>query len=871
MRYHHYTSAYTGNYPVAILVPVINTLDIERQFLNPCGLDKDDVLVLGLHQGPGGKTTKAEMVAFIKDELQGVLDQNQVKYLLVANGEYFKTYTGVPKVDPWIGYVLPSEYGSQNVTHIPDFRAVFYNPGPIRERIKRSIDAVISHAQGKYVDPGSGININATYPHTLAEIQMDLQGLLAQDCDLACDIETFHLKPHKAGIATIAFAPVEGVSCVFPVDYQVVDDVVHTEPNEPVRKLLREFFTEFANQGRKLRFHNISFDVSVLIYQLFMKDLGDTESLLNGLKIMLANWDDTKLITYLATNSCVGNKLSLKDQAQEFAGNYGLGDDIKDVTKIPLPKLLQYNLVDALSTNFVYDKHWNTMLRDNQLEVYETIFKPAIVDIIQMQLTGLPVNMDRVLEVEAILKDASDDAKQRIQSSQLVQEYTHTLKEKWVAEKNATLKKKRVTLNDVPNTIVFNPNSDPQMQGLLYGMLSFPVIARTDSGQPSTKAEVLRDLKNHTKNQRVLDLLDAVLDLAAVDIILSTFIPALKDAAPGADGWHYLLGNFNLGGTISGRLSSSDPNLQNLPAGAEGDSTKKGYYGKLIKSCIQAPPGWVFGGLDFASLEDRISALTTKDPNKLKVYTDGYDGHSLRAYAYYSEQMPDIDPNSVESINSIQTKYKPQRSKSKNPTFTLTYQGTWQTLVNKYKFDPEQAKTVEQRYHELYKVSDEWVAAKLNQAAQDGYVTVAFGLRVRTPLLAQVIRGNKKTPHEAEAEGRSAGNALGQSWCLLNSRACSEFMGNVRKSRYRLDIRPCAHIHDAQYYLFRDDIEVVEYANIHLVHAVQWQDHPDIWHEQVKLGGELSLYYPSWAKEIVIPNGANSQQILEVINKHFSE
>jgi hypothetical protein len=47
-------------------------------------------------------------------------------------------------------------------------------------------------------------------------------------------------------------------------------------------------------------------------------------------------------------------------------------------------------------------------------------------------------------------------------------------------------------------------------------------------------------------------------------------------------------------------------------------------------------------GLDFASLEDKISALTTKDPNKLKVYTDGYDGHSLRAFAYFGILMPDI-------------------------------------------------------------------------------------------------------------------------------------------------------------------------------------------------------------------------------------
>lgn len=76
-------------------------------------------------------------------------------------------------------------------------------------------------------------------------------------------------------------------------------------------------------------------------------------------------------------------------------------------------------------------------------------------------------------------------------------------------------------------------------------------------------------------------------------------------------------------------------NLQNIPSTGS-------IYAKLIKSCFKAPKGWIFSGADFASLEDRISALTTKDPNKLKVYTDGYCGHCLRAYAYFSEQMPDI-------------------------------------------------------------------------------------------------------------------------------------------------------------------------------------------------------------------------------------
>ena len=248
--------------------------------------------------------------------------------------------------------------------------------------------------------------------------------------------------------------------------------------------------------------------------------------------------------------------------------------------------------------------------------------------------------------------------------------------------------------------------------------------------------------------------------------------------------------------------------------------------------------------------------------------TDGYDGHCLRAYAYFSDQMPDIDPNSVESINSIEVKYKPLRQKSKNPTFALTYDGTFKTLMTNYGFSEEFAKRIVASYKGLYQVSIQWVQAKLDQASKDGYITAAFGLRVRTPLLKQVVRGNSKTPYEAEAEGRSAGNALGQSWCLLNNRAASEFMGEVRKSKHRLDIRPCAHIHDAQYYLIRDDLEPILFTNERLVHAVKWQDHPDIWHDEVKIGGELSIFWPDWSKEVVIPNDATADEIVTAVEKH---
>lgn len=333
-------------------------------------------------------------------------------------------------------------------------------------------------------------------------------------------------------------------------------------------------------------------------------------------------------------------------------------------------------------------------------------------------------------------------------------------------------------------------------------------------------------------------------------------------------GWWYLLGNFNIGGTLSGRLSSSDPNLQNLPA----TGTK---YAKLIKDCFEAPPGWLFIGLDFDSLEDKISALTTKDPNKLAVYTDGFDGHALRAAYYFKDNLDaegiSIDLTDPKSVNQLKHMDHPLRQKSKAPTFALTYQGTKNTLMNNCGFTSELAQDIFDKYHQMYEVSDKWVNAQLDRAMKTGYITVAFGLRLRTPLLAQSIRGTKRTPYEVEAEGRTAGNALGQSWCLLNSRAGSEFMGKVRASKHRLEIRPCAQIHDAGYFLIKDDIDTLLYTNKHLVKAASWQDHPLIEHPDVKLSGTMVILYPSWAKETKIPNHATKEQVFRIIDSLLSE
>jgi DNA polymerase-1 len=886
MGFEIFTDEVQDSYDICFLVPGLYKPDMERFYVDPLLVGQDEIaFAFSLLKSP--KRTPGDIQKGYLAHLEEHLNRLNVKYLMICDAEYFRTLTkNQISAESSLGQIFdsPDWMPGFKITYCPNYRAAFRNPQKCLAEVDRALRAVLSHRDGSYTVPGKDIIHFAAYPKTAVDIQVWLQKLLAMDCDLTADVETFSLKHYTSGLGTISFAWSKHEGIAFPVD--LVED-----PHERliIRGLLKEFFEEYQKRGYKMRWHSISFDVTISIYQLWMDHILDTEGLLTGLDIMMTNFDCTKVITYLATNSTDGNKLGLKHNALEFSGDYGInginsdydtdtdedGDDIvrniADIRSIPLGELLEYNLKDTLSTWYVYEKYWPKLIADDQLEIYETVMKPALVDIIQMQLTGLPIDRTEVRKLRIALYRDKKEATKKIVNSPLIQAYNTHLREKWISVRNNKLKKKQETqisamLPKARAKWTFNPNSGPQLQELLYDerFLDLPVLDFTKTKLPATGGKTMLKLVNHTDDPETKELIEALIQLKSTAKILTDFIPKFLAAPQGPDGWHYFFGNFNLGGTISGRLSSSGPNLQNLPAGGK-------RWGKEVKRCFRAPPGWLLVGLDFASLEDRISALLTKDPNKLKIYTDGFDGHSYRAYSYFGEQMPDIIENDVDSINSIASLYKPQRSDSKTPTFLLTYGGTFHGIMDQMGWPMSKAKSVEDSYHELYKVSDEWVAARIEEATKVGFITCAFGLRVRTPLLKQVILGNSKTPYEAKAEARTAGNALGQSYGLLNSRAGSEFMQKVRKSPHRLDIRPSAQIHDAGYFMIREDWAVLLYTNEHLVKAVEWQDDPAIWHDEVKLGGELSIFFPTWADEMEVPNGAEQGTIELLASKHLDK
>jgi DNA polymerase-1 len=635
---------------IAILVPRIQTAEVQKHYYQPHLLALgESVMIADLFvDGTKKKTSAADMKEYL-DDLLPILKAEGIEMLVVTQPEYFKILTKKAKTDATIGDYCVSAYDPDfTVTYCPNYARVFYDPDKMKSKIGMALESTKRWAAGNSTVVGSNIIKFAAYPHRVHEIEDWLNKLLAMDCDLTCDIETFDLKHYDAGIGTITFCWNKNEGIAFAVDSHAVASPFPghksgREEHGSIRALLKDFFYAFK---RKMIYHNICFDVYVLIYQLFMNDILDQEGLLEGLDVMLKDWDCSQIITYLATNSCAGNELGLKANAQAFAGNYAQ-EDIHNILLMDIPTLLKYNLIDGLSTWYVYNKNLPIMLADLQDIPYQSLFKPAVVDIIQMQLTGMPINMDKVIALDKLLEKESRQNLTKMNSLQIVWSFMDTLKDEKVIEKNAKLKTKVITKADLGQTkdtlVAFNPASPKQLQRFLYDedFLGLPILDYTDTKQPATGAETLEKLINHTKDPEVIRFLEILIEYKASAIILSTFLPAFLKAKKGKDGWHYLFGNFRLGGTASGRLSSNGPNLQNIPS--SGATAVKKRLAKMIKECFEAPPGWLFVGLDFDSLEDKISAVTTKDPEKIKVYSDGFDGHCLRALAYFKEHMLDIE------------------------------------------------------------------------------------------------------------------------------------------------------------------------------------------------------------------------------------
>jgi DNA polymerase-1 len=479
----------------AIFIRNLHKESIQQYYINPLNLN-ESIYAFNLKFN-GNKINATEGKTYL-NQLLPILDKLGITTLLVCSSEYFKFLTGVGKVEPYYGYVLPCKikgYEHINCILSINYQALFYNPD-LQSKLDLSLQTLKNHLLGSHKELGSDIIHSEAYPDTLEDIAMWLDKLHQYEA-LTVDLEAFSLSFDKAGIGTIAFAWDEHNGIAFQIDC-----LKHSKKNIPRRNVLRTFFENYKGT---LIYHNIGYDGKVLCYELFMNNLLDQQGMLYGLEVMTRNIHDTKLITYLATNSCAGNTLGLKPNTHEFTGNYAMSD-IHDIRLIPKQDLLRYNLIDTLATMYLFKKNYPKMIQDQQLKIYNTIFIPSIKVIMQMELTGLCLNMSRVLEVEKELSQIKDKALNTINNSIFTKQTEEQLTElAWIKDyedrKSKAKNPDKILPKAIKKKVIFNPNSPNHLSTLLYDVLGLPITDTTETGLPATGADVIKKKKLQLMNK----------------------------------------------------------------------------------------------------------------------------------------------------------------------------------------------------------------------------------------------------------------------------------------------------------------------------------------------------------------------------------
>lgn len=607
MKHFPITEDATGTSVVLIKPGYANLVSLKRNYLNH-GVKSLYFIELEYFDG---KTPAKYCKEWIKEKLLPLLKELSTCYVYCADSAYFKYLTGLKtSIDAFASIHTIKDTHIKIVCGV-NYGALIYNPVVTTRNLDislktfyKAITAPVSTDQYDFIH-------SAKYPRR-KEIRGVLEALLNEPC-IAVDIETTSLKVHEAELVSICFCRDKHNGIAFPVE-----DI----------QVLKDFFEEY--QG-KVIYHNASYDVSVLIYRLYMDSPRDIVGLNKGLDVLTKNFEDTWIIAHLCLNSTARIGLGLKSLALEHSGQYAL-EEIKDVLSVPMPKLLLYNLIDGLNTQFLYQKYLPLLKEEDQVEQYRGIFLNSLKAVIYMQLCGLHIDMEKVQQLKNTLQTKKDELEVYLTELPQVQEALQLLKESVLADSNKKLKVKKHTL-DMPkySEMTFNFNSSTQLQILLYDVMQYPVTNTTQAGAPATDTKTLKHMIKEGSDQD--NILTSLVQLKNINIILNNFIPSFEGSIETDEGF-FLHGSFNLTGVPSGRTSSSNPNLQNIPSGST--------YGKAIKECFTSSDDWVFCGADFSSLEDRINTLLTRDENKMKIYLEGFDGHSLRAYTYFKEAMPEI-------------------------------------------------------------------------------------------------------------------------------------------------------------------------------------------------------------------------------------
>ncbi|MGH8323526.1 MAG: DNA polymerase, partial [Steroidobacteraceae bacterium] len=271
--------------------------------------------------------------------------------------------------------------------------------------------------------------------------------------------------------------------------------------------------------------------------------------------------------------------------------------------------------------------------------------------------------------------------------------------------------------------VEFNIESPKQLQQILFEKLQLPVMRKTPTGQPSTAEDVLEELADSYPLPRI------VLDYRALAKLKSTYTDKLPEQINERTGRIHT--SYHQAVAQTGRLSSADPNLQNIPI--------RRPEGRRIRQAFVAPPGYVLMAADYSQIELRIMAHLSADAGLLAAFAEDRDVHRATAAEVFEVPLAQVSAD--------------QRRLAKTINFGLIYGMSPFGLARQLGIDRGSAQKYVERYFQRYPGVRRFMDETRTRARDTGYVETVYGRRLYLP---DIRSGNKQTQQYAE---RSAINA----------------------------------------------------------------------------------------------------------------
>lgn len=246
----------------------------------------------------------------------------------------------------------------------------------------------------------------------------------------------------------------------------------------------------------------------------------------------------------------------------------------------------------------------------------------------------------------------------------------------------------------------FNLDSPKQLQAVLFDELKLPAVVKTPKGQPSTNEEALEAIADQHELPRV------ILDYRGLAKLRSTYTDKLPEMVNPDTGRVHT--SYHQSGAATGRLSSSDPNLQNIPIRTED--------GRRIRRAFVAPEGFQLLAADYSQIELRIMAHLSEDPGLVRAFEQGADVHRATAAEVFGRTLEEVTPN--------------ERRAAKAINFGLMYGMSAFGLARNLGIDRGQAQDYVALYFSRYPGVRDFMERMRQQARDQGYVETLFGRRL---------------------------------------------------------------------------------------------------------------------------------------------